>query len=147
MRSIIFCFFFFQAEDGIRYGTVTGVQTCALPISPLPGFELVVENMNRVPVVAAALGPVAGLGAARVVCSHFSVIVRDTAQLFVAGPPVVAAAMGESPDKEALGGARAQTRAGAVDNEAVDEDDALAQVKRFLSYLPANAWEAPPASA
>src|SRR5689334_20637917 len=27
------CFFFFQAEDGIRDGTVTGVQTCALPIS------------------------------------------------------------------------------------------------------------------
>src|SRR5580765_8508432 len=26
-------FFFFQAEDGIRYGRVTGVQTCALPIS------------------------------------------------------------------------------------------------------------------
>src|SRR5689334_15425250 len=26
--------FFFQAEDGIRHGTVTGVQTCALPISP-----------------------------------------------------------------------------------------------------------------
>src|SRR5215208_7813179 len=25
--------FFFQAEDGIRYGHVTGVQTCALPIS------------------------------------------------------------------------------------------------------------------
>src|SRR5438309_8770794 len=28
-----FFFFFFQAEDGIRDGTVTGVQTCALPIS------------------------------------------------------------------------------------------------------------------
>src|SRR2546430_12018611 len=28
-----FCFFFFQAEDGIRDLTVTGVQTCALPIS------------------------------------------------------------------------------------------------------------------
>src|SRR5689334_20234313 len=27
------CVFFFQAEDGIRDGTVTGVQTCALPIS------------------------------------------------------------------------------------------------------------------
>src|SRR5688500_19881601 len=26
-------FFFFQAEDGIRYYKVTGVQTCALPIS------------------------------------------------------------------------------------------------------------------
>src|SRR2546430_8197891 len=29
-------FFFFQAEDGIRDLTVTGVQTCALPISPPP---------------------------------------------------------------------------------------------------------------
>src|SRR3989441_5939068 len=29
------CFFFFQAEDGIRDKLVTGVQTCALPISPL----------------------------------------------------------------------------------------------------------------
>src|SRR5947208_16029352 len=28
--------FFFQAEDGIRYDLVTGVQTCALPISPAP---------------------------------------------------------------------------------------------------------------
>ena len=86
-----------------------------------------------------------GLGAARVVASHFSVIVRGTAQLFVAGPPVVAmAGMGEAPDKEELGGARAQTAAGAVDNEADDEEDAFAQLKRFLSYLPGSVWEAPP---
>src|SRR5205085_12245334 len=31
---LLFFFFFFQAEDGIRDLTVTGVQTCALPISP-----------------------------------------------------------------------------------------------------------------
>src|SRR5262249_58395661 len=31
------CFFFFQAEDGIRDWSVTGVQTCALPISSSPG--------------------------------------------------------------------------------------------------------------
>src|SRR2546430_8515677 len=31
--SRVFCVFFFQAEDGIRDLTVTGVQTCALPIS------------------------------------------------------------------------------------------------------------------
>jgi acetyl-CoA carboxylase carboxyltransferase component len=113
-------------------------------VPPLLGFDLVVRNLSIVPVVAAALGPVAGLGAARVVCSHFSVIVRGTAQLFVAGPPVVAAAMGEAPDKETLGGARMQARAGAVDNVADDEDDALGQLKRFLSYLPSNVWEAPP---
>src|ERR671914_351071 len=106
----------------------------------VPGFELTAANLSRVPVVAAALGPVAGLGAMRVAAAHFSVIVQGTAQLFVAGPPVVAAAMGEAPDKEELGGARAQTQAGAVDNEAEDEDDALDQLKRFLSYLPQNAW-------
>src|SRR2546423_8444311 len=116
-------------------------------VPPLPGFDLVVKNHAIVPVVAAALGPAAGLGAARVIASHFSVIVRGTAQLFVAGPPVVAAAMGESPDEEAVGGARAQTRVGAVDNDAVDEDEALDQLRCFLSYLPDNAWEAPPIAA
>ncbi|MGI8920510.1 MAG: acyl-CoA carboxylase subunit beta [Solirubrobacteraceae bacterium] len=110
----------------------------------LPGFDLVVENLARVPVAAAALGPCAGLGAARVVASHFSVIVRGAAQLFVAGPPVVAAAMGEAPDKEELGGARTQAAVGAIDNIAEDDEDALDQLRRFLSFLPANAWEPPP---
>src|SRR2546429_778046 len=39
-------FFFFQAEDGIRDVAVTGVQTCALPISPgvfLPNFEIIID--------------------------------------------------------------------------------------------------------
>src|SRR5260370_1943748 len=35
MRMLSFFFFFFQAEDGIRDSSVTGVQTCALPISPV----------------------------------------------------------------------------------------------------------------
>src|SRR5688572_31008941 len=34
LYNFLFCVFFFQAEDGIRDLTVTGVQTCALPISP-----------------------------------------------------------------------------------------------------------------
>ena len=129
-------------------GSVKSLEQMGFTYVPfLPGMEIAVENLSVVPVVAAALGPVAGLGAARVVASHFSVIVRGTGQLFVAGPPVVAAAMGEAPDKEALGGSRAQTRAGAVDNEAADEEDALAQLRRFLSYLPDNVWELPPVAA
>src|SRR5260370_8854093 len=32
MRVVLTFFFFFQAEDGIRDSSVTGVQTCALPI-------------------------------------------------------------------------------------------------------------------
>src|SRR5215213_6632887 len=127
-------------------GSVKSLEDMGFSYVPeVPGWELAVSNLSTVPVVAAALGPCAGLGAARVVASHFSVIVRGTAQLFVAGPPVVAmAGMGETPDKEELGGARMQARAGAVDNVADDEDDALAQLKRFLSYLPRSVWEAPP---
>src|SRR5439155_11079150 len=36
ITSSLSLFFFFQAEDGIRDGHVTGVQTCALPISGTP---------------------------------------------------------------------------------------------------------------
>src|SRR5207245_4951726 len=36
----LFLFFFFQEEDGIRVATVTGVQTCALPISAVPRRQL-----------------------------------------------------------------------------------------------------------
>src|SRR6266568_7493888 len=39
-------FFFFQAEDGIRDGTVTGVQTCALPICELMDFRAVGDTIQ-----------------------------------------------------------------------------------------------------
>src|SRR2546430_12188061 len=39
MTAWYFIFFFFQAEDGIRDLTVTGVQTCALPISSRPARD------------------------------------------------------------------------------------------------------------
>src|SRR5437868_9928472 len=39
---LLYCFFFFQAEDGIRDRNVTGVQTCALPISRVVGKHTLV---------------------------------------------------------------------------------------------------------
>src|SRR6266436_7723522 len=56
-------FFFFQAEDGIRDVAVTGVQTCALPISELYGILLgaigagAVGGALALPWVKARLGP------------------------------------------------------------------------------------------
>src|SRR5437667_11317595 len=41
---IFYFFFFFQAEDGIRDRDVTGVQTCALPISIVREFRQVLES-------------------------------------------------------------------------------------------------------
>jgi acetyl-CoA carboxylase carboxyltransferase component len=113
-----------------------------------PGWDVVVDNLTKVPVVSACLGPVAGLGAARVVTSHFSVMVKGTSQLFVAGPPVVRAGMNQDVTKEELGGWEIHARqSGAVDNAAEDEEDALSQCKQFLSYLPSSVWEAPPRGA
>src|SRR5256885_6286513 len=41
---VLFFFFFFQAEDGIRDYKVTGVQTCALPIFGQAALELLASN-------------------------------------------------------------------------------------------------------
>jgi acetyl-CoA carboxylase carboxyltransferase component len=72
-------------------------------------------------------------------------MVKETSQLFVAGPPVVRRALGREVTKEELGGSHIHARgSGAVDNEAASEDDALGQIARFLSFLPASAWERPP---
>lgn len=110
-----------------------------------PGWDVVVDNLSKVPCVAACLGPVAGLGAARVVTAHFSVMVKETAQLFVAGPPVVRAGMGQDVTKEELGGWEIHARqSGAVDNVAENEDDALDQCRRFLTYMPSSVWEIAP---
>src|SRR5699024_11520198 len=58
VASLLYCdeyfcvlrwFFFFQAEDGIRDRNVTGVQTCALPISGFAGF--------RSPAFSGGVGP------------------------------------------------------------------------------------------
>src|SRR5215510_16371975 len=46
-RNVFFFFFFFQAEDGIRDGHVTGVQTCALPISYLSIGERTNANGSK----------------------------------------------------------------------------------------------------
>jgi len=103
-------------------------------------WQQVVKNMSVVPVVSLALGSVAGLGSARVAASHYSVIVKDTAQMFVAGPPVVAR-VGEVLDKNQLGGSDIHTRNGAIDDEAASETEAFAMTRRFLSYLPPSVHE------
>ncbi|MEM7409494.1 MAG: carboxyl transferase domain-containing protein [Myxococcota bacterium] len=102
------------------------------------------EARASVPLVAAALGPVAGYPAGRLVASHFSVMTKDTSQVLVGGPALVAQAIGEDATKEDLGSAKVQGRNGVVDNVAVDEADVWRQIRAFLSYLPSNVWEGPP---
>lgn len=105
---------------------------------------LSMRALETVPVVCAALGPVAGFPAGRLVASHLSIMTRDTAQVLTGGPVLVEQATGEKLDKNELGGADVHLRSGVVDNLAADEADVFRQVRRFLSYLPSNVWEAAP---
>ena len=107
-----------------------------------PGWDFVVDNLSQVPVVALALGSVAGLGAARAVTSHYSLMVKGISQLFVAGPPVVARVSGPI-TKEELGGSEIHTRNGAIDDEVESEAEAFARTRQFLSYLPSSVHELP----
>lgn len=114
----------------------------------LPGYEgdlwrFMIDNLETVPVVSLALGSTAGLGAARVAASHYSLMVKDTSQMFVAGP-VVVQQVGEKLEKNELGGSHIHTRNGAVDDEAASEQEAFAMARRFLSYLPSSVYEVPP---
>ncbi|PZC45082.1 MAG: Acetyl-CoA carboxylase, carboxyltransferase component [Chloroflexi bacterium] len=103
------------------------------------------KQMQQAPCVSAVLGSVAGGPAGWAVAAHFSVMVKGTSAIFASGPPVVRRALGHEIDKEQLGGSQVHTRvSGLVDNEAASEEDAFVQIRRFLSYMPSNVWEAPP---
>ncbi|MEO1474606.1 MAG: carboxyl transferase domain-containing protein, partial [Pseudomonadota bacterium] len=111
-------------------------------IPETPGWEYIVEGLGEVPFVSLALGPCAGLGAGRVGASHYSVMVKELSQVFVAGPPV-SRALGEDVTKEELGGWQIQARNGTVDDVVETEADAFKAARRFLSYLPPSVHDLP----
>lgn len=116
--------------------------------SKIPNYRSWADEMallGIVPVVAAVMGSVAGGPAGRAMLSHWSIMPRDTAELFAAGPAVVKRALGTEITKQELGGSRVHVRrSGAVDNEGSDELDCMRQIRTFLSYMPRNVWELPP---
>lgn len=126
------------AGSGKKGGTV------GEPVHVEPRFKIIADALGQVPVVSAALGPVAGFPAGRLVASHFSVMTRHTAQILIGGPALVERALGVRMTKEELGGAQVHATSGVVDNIAEDEYDALAQVRQFLGYLPSHVRERAP---
>jgi propionyl-CoA carboxylase beta chain len=111
-------------------------------IPETPGWNEIVTGLSQVPFVSLALGPCAGMGAGRLAASHFSVMVKELSQVFVAGPPV-AIALGENVTKEELGGWKIQGQNGTVDNVVDSEADAFEAARRFLSYLPPSVHHLP----
>src|SRR6195952_490602 len=127
-------------------GSVTSAERRGYSVLPgIHGFEQSVRLLGEVPVVSAVMGTAAGGPAGRAILSHFSVMVKETSQIFAAGPPVVKRSLGQQISKEELGGSKvAVDAAGTIDNAAETEEAAFDQIRRFLSYMPQNVWELPP---
>ena len=126
-------------------GSVKSMEKARRPLIPqAKGIDVIGAHLGVAPSVSLALGSVAGIGAARVALSHYSVIVADTAQMMIAGPALVEQAGQPAVTKEELGHARVHTSNGAIDDMATSEPEAFAMAKRFLSYLPRNVDELPP---
>ena len=127
-------------------GSVKNIEIKGHTLLPkLKAWPHIARNLATVPVVSLGLGSVAGMGAARVAASHYSVMVKDISQVFVAGPPVVERT-GQKIGKNELGGSQIHTRNGVVDDEAATEAEAFARARRFLSYLPSSVHGLPPRS-
>ncbi|WP_425953879.1 carboxyl transferase domain-containing protein [Xylanimonas sp. McL0601] len=99
----------------------------------------------RVPQIAAVLGSCTAGGAYVPAMSDETVIVRDQGTIFLGGPPLVQAAIGEVVTAEELGGGELHARrSGVVDHLADDDEHALDLVRGIVATLPrdpAPAWD------
>jgi acetyl-CoA carboxylase carboxyltransferase component len=125
-------------------GSVKTIETSGRTYIPkIAGWDTIVGHLGIAPSVSLALGSVAGIGAARVCTSHYSVIVRDTAQMMIAGPALVDWASLGDVSKEELGASKIHTGNGAIDDEARSEQEAFDMARAFLSYMPCSVDEIP----
>ncbi len=126
-------------------GSVKTIEMAGRTYIPvLAGWETVIDHLDVAPSVSLALGSVAGMGAARATTCHYSVMVRDTSQMMIAGPALVEQAGLGSVTKEELGHANIHTANGAIDDAVDTEAEAFERAAHFLSYLPGNVDELPP---
>jgi acetyl-CoA carboxylase carboxyltransferase component len=128
-------------------GSVTSIEKWGYSyVPPLTGFDVVAKQLNMgIPNLGAVVGPAIGLGAARVVSCHFSVMAADVGALINAGPSVVAGAtFEEGLSLTDLGGPGMHCTNGTIDNLAATEEDCFAQIRTVLAYLPNSGMLVPP---
>jgi acetyl-CoA carboxylase carboxyltransferase component len=128
-------------------GSVSTIESTGFSyVPPMQGFDIVAKQLNMgIPNLGAVLGPAIGLGAARVVSCHFSVMAGNIGSLFNAGPQVVQnATFEEGLSLTDLGGPQVHCANGTIDNLAADEEECFEQIRTVLGYLPNSGTQVPP---
>lgn len=112
--------------------------------SRVPGYLDFARRGRQIPVALAIVGDSFGASTLLAGLADFTVQVTGTC-LAVTSPRVIEVATGEQVSSEALGGADVHAKVtGLTDAVAADDATALALIRQFLSYLPANSAQPPP---
>ena len=108
-------------------------------------FQRNVLASGVVPQISVIMGPCAGGAVYSPAMTDFIFMVKDTSYMFVTGPDVVKTVTHEVVTHEELGGAVTHTSKSGVADLAFEHDvDALAEVRRFIDFLPASNREKAP---
>jgi acetyl-CoA carboxylase carboxyltransferase component len=125
-------------NDGGRLPDLLGWRFSTVPFD-FGTFLQSPAGFPAIPHLTAVLGPSYGDAALHAAMGHF-VVMRKDAAVALSGPPVIQAAIGEDVDAEELGGPKvAHETSGAVHMVVPGEDEALAALKRYLTYMPDSA--------
>ena len=108
-------------------------------------FQRNVLASGVVPQISLIMGPCAGGAVYSPAMTDFIFVVEDSSYMFVTGPDVVRTVTHEEVTHEQLGGAITHsTVSGVADRAFINDVEALAMVRRFINYLPANNRESAP---
>src|SRR5207245_11170196 len=109
-------------------------------------FYSQVRLSGKVPQVCCLFGPSAAGGAYSPAFCDVVFMVEGNASMYLGSPRMAEEVIGEHATLEEMGGARMHaTVSGSGDNLVADDDAAIDAAKRWLSYLPSNWPEPPPA--
>ena len=90
-----------------------------------------------IPQIAAVMGSCTAGGAYVPAMSDEAIIVNKTGTIFLGGPPLVKAAIGETATPEELGGAKLHTRmSGVADHFAENDDEAIEKIREIINHYP-----------
>lgn len=118
-------------------------------VASLKGYgDIFLRNVlasGVIPQISVIMGPCAGGAVYSPAITDFVFMVKGSSQMYITGPDVVRAVTGEEVTHQELGGAEPHASESGVCHFAIDgEEFCLSEVRRLLSFLPANNMEDPP---
>jgi len=109
-------------------------------------FQNIIHSSGIIPQISVVMGPAAGGAVYSPALTDFVFMTSHTSYMFVTGPNVVKEVLNEDVTFEQLGGAEIHARKSGVAHMIYDdEENTIMALKKFLSYLPSNNVENPPA--